>query len=42
VERSLRVLDGAVSVFDAVHGVRTQVEKVGVQADNLRRTRFAL
>jgi elongation factor G len=33
VERSLRVLDGAIAVFDAVHGVQPQSEKVWRQAD---------
>src|SRR5579872_6670128 len=33
VERSLRVLDGACAVFDAVHGVQPQSEKVWRQAD---------
>src|ERR1700685_4503106 len=33
VERSLRVLDGAVAIFDAVHGVQPQSEKVWRQAD---------
>src|SRR6202453_2169922 len=33
VERSLRVLDGGVCVFDAVHGVQPQSEKVWRQAD---------
>src|SRR4051794_8398834 len=33
VERSLRVLDGAVACFDAVHGVQPQSEKVWRQAD---------
>lgn len=28
VARSLRVLDGVVTIFDAVHGVQTQTEKV--------------
>jgi elongation factor G len=33
VERSLRVLDGACAVFDAVHGVEPQSETVWRQAD---------
>src|ERR1700735_1729383 len=33
VERSLRVLDGAVAVFDAVHGVQPRAKKAGRQAD---------
>src|SRR6201992_3641449 len=33
VERSLRVLDGTVACFDAVHGVQPQSEKVWRQAD---------
>ncbi len=36
VERSLRVLDGAVTVFDAVAGVEPQSETVGRQADKYR------
>jgi elongation factor G len=36
VERSLRVLDGACAVFDAVHGVEPQSETVWRQADKYR------
>ena len=36
VERSLRVLDGAVAVFDAVHGVEPQSETVWRQADTYK------
>ncbi len=36
VERSLRVLDGAVAVFDAVNGVEPQSETVWHQADKYR------
>jgi elongation factor G len=36
VERSLRVLDGAVAIFDAVAGVEPQTETVWRQADKYR------
>ena len=42
VERSLRVLDGAVVVFDAVNGVEPQSETVWRQADRYRVPRVAL
>lgn len=41
VERSLRVLDGAVAVFDAVAGVEPQSEAVWRQADRHRVPRIA-
>ena len=41
VERSLRVLDGAVAVFDGVHGVEPQSETVWRQADKYRVARLA-
>ena len=41
VERSLRVLDGAVAVFCAVGGVEPQSETVWRQADKYRVTRIA-
>ncbi len=41
VERSLRVLDGAVVIFDAVQGVEPQSETVWHQADNYRIPRLA-
>ncbi|RZA17066.1 MAG: elongation factor G [Proteobacteria bacterium] len=36
VERSLRVLDGAIAVFDGVHGVEPQSETVWRQADKYK------
>ncbi len=41
VERSLRVLDGAVAVFDAVAGVEPQSETVWRQADKYKVPRIA-
>jgi elongation factor G len=41
VERSLRVLDGAVIIFDAVNGVEPQSETVWHQADHYRIPRLA-
>jgi elongation factor G len=41
VERSLRVLDGAVAVFDAVNGVEPQSETVWRQADRYHVPRIA-
>jgi len=41
VERALRVLDGAVGVFDAVHGVEPQSETVWGQADHYKVPRLA-
>jgi elongation factor G len=41
VERSLRVLDGAIAVFDAVAGVEPQSEAVWRQADRYRVPRIA-
>ena len=41
VERSLRVLDGACAVFDAVHGVEPQSETVWRQADKYGVPRIA-
>src|ERR1022692_4721440 len=40
VERSLRVLDGAVAVFDAVAGVQPQSKPVGRQAEKYNAPRF--
>ena len=41
VERSLRVLDGAVAIFDGVHGVEPQSEAVWRQADRYGVPRLA-
>jgi elongation factor G len=41
VERSLRVLDGAIAVFDAVEGVQSQSETVWRQADRYGIPRIA-
>ena len=41
VERSLRVLDGAIGVFDAVSGVEPQSETVWAQADRYKVPRLA-
>ena len=41
VERSLRVLDGAVGVFDAQNGVEPQSENVWRQADKYNVPRMA-
>src|SRR5438309_11298549 len=41
VERSLRVLDGAIGVFDAVNGVEPQSETVWRQADKYHVPRIA-
>ena len=41
VERSLRVLDGAIAVFDSVAGVQPQSETVWRQADKYRVPRIA-
>ena len=41
VERSLRVLDGAVALFDAVSGVEPQSETVWRQADKYKVPRIA-
>ncbi|MGH7429192.1 MAG: elongation factor G, partial [Candidatus Methylomirabilaceae bacterium] len=41
VERSLRILDGAVAIFDAVAGVEPQSETVWRQADKYRVPRIA-
>jgi elongation factor G len=41
VERSLRVLDGAIAVFSAVEGVEPQSETVWRQADRYHIPRLA-
>src|SRR5438034_82504 len=41
VERSLRVLDGAIAVFDSVAGVQPQSETVWRQADKYKVPRIA-
>ena len=41
VERTLRVLDGAIAVFDGVHGVEPQSETVWRQADRYNLPRIA-
>ena len=41
VERSLRVLDGAIALFDAVAGVEAQTETVWRQADRYHVPRIA-
>ncbi len=41
VERSLRVLDGAIAIFDAVAGVQPQTETVWRQADKYRVPRLS-
>jgi elongation factor G len=41
VERSLRVLDGAIAVFDSVQGVEPQSETVWRQADKYKVSRIA-
>ena len=41
VERSLRILDGVVALFDGVHGVEPQSETVWFQADKHRVPRLA-
>jgi elongation factor G len=42
VERSLRVLDGGIAIFDAVAGVEAQTETVWGQADKYKVPRLGM